>query len=396
MSDEILYLEERLETAKSRLARCQASVTDYMRVATELANFANVPRRQVLTPVCNGLAYFDAVVENTNSLMVLLGDGWFAERSATQSAEIAQRRLQFLKDEEKMLQGQVKQAEETIRIANDEARSHQNTKTTATKKDHKENESDDDTDDQNRDNDSDSFDSCDDLNLRELEDLEDEMVRSTGGGEWSSEVLRMKVRERKKAKQQRRLNEEAKAQRTVAEIMIRRATRPTQSSEGIFNGDHNKEDNVRGIPKHPGEIGIIEQLEQLNRELKVKKQEEHDENDEIPDLKPPTNASHQNQTQCSSSSSSSIIKSANGEIMIPIDEFNRRMAAVTVNNQSGPTTSSSSTEQDVKVSRTLVADGTGGVIERNSQTSSAAVTPSVVPGEKPKTMSLFKQRKQQQ
>ena len=121
--EEALYLEEKLETAKSRLERCQNSIKEYSKVTTELANFSNLPRRQVMTPVCNGLAYFDAVVENTNSMMVLLGDGWFAERSSKQSTEIAERRLNFLKEEEQMLKGQLRQVEETIKIAKKRKRS---------------------------------------------------------------------------------------------------------------------------------------------------------------------------------------------------------------------------------------------------------------------------------
>jgi unconventional prefoldin RPB5 interactor 1 len=35
---------------------------------------------------------------HTNEIMVLLGDNWFAERSATQAVEIAKRRLESKSD----------------------------------------------------------------------------------------------------------------------------------------------------------------------------------------------------------------------------------------------------------------------------------------------------------
>ena len=38
-------------------------------------------------------AYMEGTLVHTNEIMVLLGDNWFAERSAKQAAEVAQRRI---------------------------------------------------------------------------------------------------------------------------------------------------------------------------------------------------------------------------------------------------------------------------------------------------------------
>ncbi|KPA84901.1 hypothetical protein ABB37_01353 [Leptomonas pyrrhocoris] len=91
-----LYLlrqnEEQRERAQSKL-REYAALKDTLQVLTERS------RRRVLAPVAGGLAYFAAELNATNTIVVLLGDSWFAERSAVQAAEIAGRRLDFLRRE---------------------------------------------------------------------------------------------------------------------------------------------------------------------------------------------------------------------------------------------------------------------------------------------------------
>lgn len=96
-----LYLlrqnEEQQERARSKL-REYSSLKDTLQVLTERS------RRRVLAPVAGGLAYFPAELNSTNTILVLLGDSWFAERSAAQAAEIAGRRLDFLRREAEVLQ----------------------------------------------------------------------------------------------------------------------------------------------------------------------------------------------------------------------------------------------------------------------------------------------------
>jgi prefoldin subunit 5 len=68
-----------------------------------LSTLSKRTRHSIMAPVCGGLAYLDAFLIHTNELIVLLGDQWFAERSASQAMEIVDRRLSFLATEEKVL-----------------------------------------------------------------------------------------------------------------------------------------------------------------------------------------------------------------------------------------------------------------------------------------------------
>jgi prefoldin subunit 5 len=103
-----LYLlrqnEEQQERARGKL-REYAALRDTLQVLTERS------RRRVLAPVAGGLAYFPAELNATNTILVLLGDSWFAERSAVQATEIVGRRLDFLRREAAVLQ----QEESTLR-----------------------------------------------------------------------------------------------------------------------------------------------------------------------------------------------------------------------------------------------------------------------------------------
>lgn len=96
-----LYLlrqnEEQQERAQSKL-REYTALKDTLQVLTERS------RRRVLAPVAGGLAYFPAELNATNTILVLLGDSWFAERSAVQASEIAGRRIDFLRREAEVLQ----------------------------------------------------------------------------------------------------------------------------------------------------------------------------------------------------------------------------------------------------------------------------------------------------
>jgi len=87
---------EQLKHVTERLA-------SYSKLHADVLSFPSQCRREVLAPVAGGLAYFEAEITSTNNFLVLLGDGWFAERSATQAAEIADRRVAFLRREMKVL-----------------------------------------------------------------------------------------------------------------------------------------------------------------------------------------------------------------------------------------------------------------------------------------------------
>ncbi|CCW67748.1 unnamed protein product [Phytomonas sp. Hart1] len=89
---------------ESNLEDERTKIQEYTRLKETLSSITNQSRRQVLAPVAEGLAYFDAELISTNNILVLLGENWFSERSAVQAAAIAERRLDFLRREVKVLE----------------------------------------------------------------------------------------------------------------------------------------------------------------------------------------------------------------------------------------------------------------------------------------------------
>ncbi|KAG5495596.1 hypothetical protein GH5_03261 [Leishmania sp. Ghana 2012 LV757] len=96
-----LYL---LRQNEEQLRRVQEKLHEYSTLKDTLHVLTERSRRRVLAPVAGGLAYYPAELNATNTILVLLGDGWFAERSAVQAAEIAERRMDFLRRESEVLQ----------------------------------------------------------------------------------------------------------------------------------------------------------------------------------------------------------------------------------------------------------------------------------------------------
>lgn len=96
-----LYL---LRQNEAQLLQAQEKLREYATLKDTLHVLTERSRRRVLAPVAGGLAYYAAELNATNTVLVLLGDGWFAERSAIQAAEIAGRRVDFLRREAEVLQ----------------------------------------------------------------------------------------------------------------------------------------------------------------------------------------------------------------------------------------------------------------------------------------------------
>lgn len=107
-----LYL---LRQNEEQQVRAQAKLNEYTALKDTLQVLTERSRRRVLAPVAGGLAYFPAELNATNTITVLLGDSWFAERSAVQASEIASRRLDFLRREAEVL----KQEESALRSKQD-------------------------------------------------------------------------------------------------------------------------------------------------------------------------------------------------------------------------------------------------------------------------------------
>ncbi|ESL09281.1 hypothetical protein TRSC58_03002 [Trypanosoma rangeli SC58] len=94
------YLARRNEQQREENTR---KLQDYTKLQEVLENLTDRCRVPVLAPVAGGMAYFEATMDYTNNILVLLGDNWFAERSARQAREIAGRRIEFLRREEHAL-----------------------------------------------------------------------------------------------------------------------------------------------------------------------------------------------------------------------------------------------------------------------------------------------------
>ncbi|KEG08519.1 hypothetical protein DQ04_07001040 [Trypanosoma grayi] len=88
---------------EQQLAENRRKVKEYTQLQEVLQNLTDRCRLSILAPVAGGMAYFEATMDYTNNILVLLGDSWFAERSAKQAREIAGRRLDFLCREEAAL-----------------------------------------------------------------------------------------------------------------------------------------------------------------------------------------------------------------------------------------------------------------------------------------------------
>lgn len=66
---------------------------EYEILLQKLETITDKTHYDVMVPLGGSKAFFEAQVEHTNEIMVLLGDNWFVERSAKEAREICQRRI---------------------------------------------------------------------------------------------------------------------------------------------------------------------------------------------------------------------------------------------------------------------------------------------------------------
>lgn len=111
LTGEELHEYLRQQNAQRRAA-LEAREREYNELHKTLDALVKKSRHPLLAPVAGGLGYFKAELRETNRILVLLGDGWFAERSAVQAQGIAERRLEFLKRELVVLREESKQLED--------------------------------------------------------------------------------------------------------------------------------------------------------------------------------------------------------------------------------------------------------------------------------------------
>ncbi len=66
---------------------------EYLKLKETLVTLPDEVSRPAMVPIVGKLAFMPGRLVRTNEVMVLLGDDWFAVRSAKQAAEIADRRI---------------------------------------------------------------------------------------------------------------------------------------------------------------------------------------------------------------------------------------------------------------------------------------------------------------
>ncbi|KAG8464827.1 hypothetical protein KFE25_010195 [Diacronema lutheri] len=88
LADELSHAVEEQAKDVSRLRRLRA---EYEQLQATLRDLPAKVEHEVMVPLCNG-AFMPGRLRHTNEILVLLGDNVFAERSASQAAEMAARR----------------------------------------------------------------------------------------------------------------------------------------------------------------------------------------------------------------------------------------------------------------------------------------------------------------
>ncbi|XP_067651665.1 unconventional prefoldin RPB5 interactor-like [Haliotis asinina] len=81
----------------NKIAQWQQYKSDYEALHRRLKTLPDKVEHEVMVPF-GSLAFMPGRLVHTNEVMVLLGDNWFAERSAKQAAEIVSRRIKAVED----------------------------------------------------------------------------------------------------------------------------------------------------------------------------------------------------------------------------------------------------------------------------------------------------------
>ncbi|CAB3980823.1 unconventional prefoldin RPB5 interactor-like [Paramuricea clavata] len=89
--------EKTLKNCETMIEKWEKFKEDYEAVDKLLNDLPHKTTHDVMVPI-GPLAFMPGQLIHTNEIMVLLGDNWFAERSATQAVEIAKRRLESVEE----------------------------------------------------------------------------------------------------------------------------------------------------------------------------------------------------------------------------------------------------------------------------------------------------------
>lgn len=110
-----LYAYQSQECARRQSALLER-LKEYKQLSVTLDQMIQRSRYDLLAPVAGGLGYFSCQLQQTNMLRVLIGDGWFVERSVPQAKEIVGRRLEFIKKELEQCTEEERQLEERKKL----------------------------------------------------------------------------------------------------------------------------------------------------------------------------------------------------------------------------------------------------------------------------------------
>lgn len=97
-----------LRSCDEKLERWAQFERDYEALGERLRTLPDRVGHEVMVPL-NSLAFMPGRIVHTNEVLVLLGDNWFAERSASQALAIAQRRAEQCRQMQRSLQAEREQ-----------------------------------------------------------------------------------------------------------------------------------------------------------------------------------------------------------------------------------------------------------------------------------------------
>ncbi|XP_063900955.1 unconventional prefoldin RPB5 interactor [Zophobas morio] len=108
--------QEALNQLKEKQIVWEKYKKDYVSVSELLSRLPEVTRHSVMVPITK-VAFIPGVLVHTNEFLVLIGSEYLVERSAKQSLEIVDRRLQFVMNKKKEIDLQVENFKARIEAA---------------------------------------------------------------------------------------------------------------------------------------------------------------------------------------------------------------------------------------------------------------------------------------
>ncbi|XP_029184382.1 unconventional prefoldin RPB5 interactor 1-like isoform X3 [Acropora millepora] len=103
---------------QQRLNTCEKYKQDYEKLEELLKTLPNRTTHEVMVPI-GSVAFMPGKLVHTNEITVLLGDNWFAERSASQALKIVERRKKYLEDNIAGINKDIKSFDARLKFAAD-------------------------------------------------------------------------------------------------------------------------------------------------------------------------------------------------------------------------------------------------------------------------------------